>query len=233
MLYEQIKDPLSADELDLLQAYLENAGLPTMNIEMLDGFLAALACDPSDVAADEFLPHVFAEDHAFESFEQGREINLLIVRHCVAIHNELNQVLTKEHVYMPVLLNDENGVAHGNDWASGFLRGTMLRPHAWNDLLDDEQHGGSMVPILMLAHEHDPDPELRSPEITPEKREEILKMVIGGLTHIYRYFEPHRQDVMEEPLRRYGPKVGRNDPCPCGSGKKYKRCCDGVYNELI
>jgi uncharacterized protein YecA (UPF0149 family) len=22
-----------------------------------------------------------------------------------------------------------------------------------------------------------------------------------------------------------GPKVGRNDPCPCGSGKKYKKCC--------
>ncbi|MBT5063862.1 MAG: hypothetical protein HOM65_15635, partial [Verrucomicrobia bacterium] len=24
---------------------------------------------------------------------------------------------------------------------------------------------------------------------------------------------------------RSGPKVGRNDPCPCGSGKKYKQCC--------
>jgi len=28
-----------------------------------------------------------------------------------------------------------------------------------------------------------------------------------------------------EPIRREAPKVGRNDPCPCGSGKKYKRCC--------
>ncbi len=28
-----------------------------------------------------------------------------------------------------------------------------------------------------------------------------------------------------EPIRRAGPKVGRNDPCPCGSGKKYKKCC--------
>ena len=26
-------------------------------------------------------------------------------------------------------------------------------------------------------------------------------------------------------VRRDGPKVGRNDPCPCGSGKKYKNCC--------
>lgn len=27
------------------------------------------------------------------------------------------------------------------------------------------------------------------------------------------------------PVRREAPKVGRNDPCPCGSGKKYKKCC--------
>jgi preprotein translocase subunit SecA len=26
------------------------------------------------------------------------------------------------------------------------------------------------------------------------------------------------------PMRRAEPKVGRNDPCPCGSGKKYKKC---------
>lgn len=29
----------------------------------------------------------------------------------------------------------------------------------------------------------------------------------------------------QDPVRREGPKVGRNDPCPCGSGKKFKKCC--------
>ena len=33
--------------------------------------------------------------------------------------------------------------------------------------------------------------------------------------------EPHKQET----VRRQAPKVGRNDPCPCGSGKKYKNCC--------
>ena len=28
-----------------------------------------------------------------------------------------------------------------------------------------------------------------------------------------------------ETYRRETPKIGRNDPCPCGSGKKYKKCC--------
>jgi SEC-C motif-containing protein len=32
-------------------------------------------------------------------------------------------------------------------------------------------------------------------------------------------------ETHEEPFRREAPKVGRNDPCPCGSGKKYKKCC--------
>jgi SEC-C motif domain protein len=31
--------------------------------------------------------------------------------------------------------------------------------------------------------------------------------------------------ILNEPFRRDQPKIGRNDPCPCGSGKKYKKCC--------
>jgi uncharacterized protein YecA (UPF0149 family) len=32
-------------------------------------------------------------------------------------------------------------------------------------------------------------------------------------------------EVMTTPVKRPEPKVGRNGPCPCGSGKKYKKCC--------
>lgn len=37
-------------------------------------------------------------------------------------------------------------------------------------------------------------------------------------------FEP----VKPKPVQRVGPKIGRNDPCPCGSGKKFEKCCGGV-----
>ena len=33
------------------------------------------------------------------------------------------------------------------------------------------------------------------------------------------------REVKQQPYRREHPKIGRNDPCPCGSGKKYKNCC--------
>jgi uncharacterized protein len=81
---------------------------------------------------------------------------------------------------------------------------------------------------MLLAHEHDPDPALRPSPVSPEQREELLQMMIAGLTKIYLYFEPHRRsltDTAHLPLRRAGPKIGRNEACPCGSGRKYKHCC--------
>lgn len=38
-------------------------------------------------------------------------------------------------------------------------------------------------------------------------------------------FSEASEEIKKEPVRRAMPKVGRNDPCPCGSGKKYKKCC--------
>lgn len=38
------------------------------------------------------------------------------------------------------------------------------------------------------------------------------------------YFREGREGV-RKPVVHEGPRVGRNDPCPCGSGRKYKRCC--------
>ncbi|MFT0175161.1 SEC-C metal-binding domain-containing protein, partial [Paraburkholderia mimosarum] len=77
--------------------------------------------------------------------------------------------------------------------------------------------------------EHNPDPQMRPPQIPAEKREELLETMIAGLTHIYRYFEPHRRALAHiparMPMRREEPKIGRNEPCPCGSGHKYKHCC--------
>ncbi|MDO8685051.1 MAG: DnaJ domain-containing protein [Clostridiales bacterium] len=37
--------------------------------------------------------------------------------------------------------------------------------------------------------------------------------------------EDDEEDVIQQPIRRDENKVGRNDPCPCGSGRKYKKCC--------
>ncbi|MDD3448692.1 MAG: YchJ family protein [Gammaproteobacteria bacterium] len=43
--------------------------------------------------------------------------------------------------------------------------------------------------------------------------------------HEGRWFYVDGRLAAPETVRRDAPKVGRNDPCPCGSGKKYKKCC--------
>ncbi len=40
-----------------------------------------------------------------------------------------------------------------------------------------------------------------------------------------KWFFVDGEAVAPQPVKRDTPKVGRNDPCPCGSGKKYKKCC--------
>jgi preprotein translocase subunit SecA len=57
----------------------------------------------------------------------------------------------------------------------------------------------------------------------PEARRKPRKTVeSGGGAAAAAASEP--SDAEPRPVRRAEPKVGRNDPCPCGSGKKYKKC---------
>ena len=127
-------------------------------------------------------------------------------------------------VYLPLLLEDESGIAHGNDWANGFLRGMEFGKEDWALLLDDEDYGGSLVAIFALANENNPDPEMRSYKdpISADLRETLIAGAAAGTTQIYRYFKAQRF-LTNDPLGnvpdflRTMPKIGRNDPCPCGS----------------
>jgi uncharacterized protein len=76
--------------------------------------------------------------------------------------------------------------------------------------------------MMMLCHEHDEDPAMRSDPISPEKREKVISHMAAGLVGAYRYFRDGQTDVSAhgtEP-RRSIQKIGRNDPCPCGSGEE-------------
>ena len=163
----------------------------------------------------------------FASDDEANEIIALIMRHWNAISRALNG----DDLYFPILLEDEAGNARANDWAQAFYRGMELSSReSWAQLLGDDVHGGMIVPILVLAHEQDPDPEMRSGIINEKQREKTIAAMVAGLKKIHDYFAPHRRSTAHEAAatyRRSAPKVGRNDPCPCGSGRKYKQCCAG------
>ena len=221
--------PLTHEEFERLADFLGSSGPAAMNIETLDGYFAALIAGPDMVMPSEYLSQIWGEDFSFASDDQASDILGLLMRHWNTIAGELLRTLNEPHVYLPVLLQDEAGVVHGNDWAQGFMLGMQVRAGSWVELLDREEHGGPMMVIMLLAHEHDPDPEMRPLPIPAQKREDLLIEMAASLVRICRYFEPHRRsparNSLQSPRRRAGPKIGRNEPCPCGRGRKYKHCC--------
>ncbi|MDA9981378.1 UPF0149 family protein [Gammaproteobacteria bacterium] len=223
-------EALTDENYDFLESVLDSLeSEDAMNLEMVDGFFVALICAPQLVMPSQYMPEVLGgEDEAYESLEQAERFMTVLMAHW----NHIARTLQKDDIYLPILLEDSNGVALGNDWAKGFLRGMDFHPADWVELLDDEEHGGAMVAILALAHEHDPDPEMRpyKEPIDEERREDLLLGLAAGTQMVYDYFEPYRKmearvKGAEKTFRRESPKIGRNAPCPCGSGKKYKQCC--------
>jgi uncharacterized protein len=224
--------PLTDTELDHLSAVLERFGdKRSMNLEQLDGFIAALICGPELVPPSKYLPKIWGDQTVFEDASSAQEFLSLIMRHWNAIADTLNS----GEVYLPLLLEDESGITHANDWANGFLRGMEFGKEDWALLLDDEDYGGSLVAIFALANENNSDPEMRpyKDPISADLRETLIAGAAAGTTQIYRYFKARRL-LANDPLggtptfRRTMPKVGRNDPCPCGSGKKFKQCCGKI-----
>lgn len=184
----------------------------------------------------EYLSEIFSDDTAvFDTEDEAQKILGLMMRHWNAIAGTLE----KEELWIPVFVEEgEDGLPRGNHWAHGFVRGMTLRHEAWDPLVRSEKHGGYVLPMMVLDNEHNPDPELRPEPISPEKRKDILAYMGAGLMLVYRHFKAQRQpgpvtgfddfdefdDDAPTPWMRSEPKVGRNNPCPCGSGKKYKRC---------
>ncbi len=168
-------DPLTDAELDRLGDFLEGCKSgKAMNLEELDGFFAALIAGPEAVMPSEYNRELFGgETPEFSSLDEAKEILGLLTRHW----NTIAGTLLKGEPYVPLLLEDENGVAHGNDWARGFMRGMHMRHDGWAELVNDEEHGGCLIPMMMLCHEHDEDPAMRPKPISAEQREEVIPLV--------------------------------------------------------
>jgi uncharacterized protein len=228
--------PLNDSEYDRMAVVLDGFHSErAMNLEMLDGFFVALICSPDMVPPSKYLPEIWGGDVADSQALSGREelqtFLALVTRHWNAVVHKLNSA----EAFLPLLLEDEEGIVHGNDWAHGFMRGMELCRDDWADLLNDEKRGGALVPILALGNEHHPDPEMRpyKEAMSAERREQLIVGVAASVPTIYRYFASGRRSAARmggdnTTHRRSSPKIGRNDPCPCGSGQKFKKCCGKV-----
>lgn len=235
--------PLDEDDFQRLDALLDATGNENaMVVEEIDGFLAALACSPDAIGEEELLTQVLGA----EPFDDGllasssasdatppetrAEIAALLRRHAARVVAALDA-----GEFGPVLSYDDEGNADGVAWAVGFLRGVELHPDSWEAMLDEKDFGDALdaMESLAAALDEDADSDEGAPSApgSQAERDVLIDRMIGDVADVHEFFRPWREAgttpaaMRVETVRRSGPKVGRNEPCPCGSGRKYKNCC--------
>ncbi len=234
---------LTTAEIERLDNLLDAANpRGSMLPEELDGFFAALACCPQPVPWGEVARTIIgraADDPAdWPDSPDAQALDKLLTRHW---HTMCAQLYEGESL-TPVMALDEKGRADGHDWAHGFLRGLAMRPDAWQMADDDQDMADALAPIMkigeqaqLLMQQADDEaagktaagqPAADLAPVDADRQEEAVDQMLGGVMDLYDLMaaERARQQAPAEPIRRDAPKVGRNDPCPCGSGRKFKAC---------
>jgi uncharacterized protein len=208
-------------DLDELDAFLMSDRAPEecMQLSDLDGFLAGIAIGPELIMPSEWLPVIWggAAEPEFESMEEAqRVLNAIMGR-----YNEILHLLRHApEAFEPIFWTTEHGEVVAADWAEGFMEAVELRPGAWEPLLDSEEDRQLLAPIVAHLHDEDGDPIIDGDlGDIGQLRREATELIGPCVVLIDRFWKARRQP----PERRA--KTGRNDPCPCGSGRKYKRCC--------
>ena len=207
-------------------------GDDAMLLEELDGFIAGLLVCPELIKPSEWLPVVWGsegeDEPAFDSLDHLNRVLGLVMEH----YNDVARTLIERpDCYGPLFAVDKRrNEILWEIWVAGFEKAVKLRPPAWQKLLTaDHETAQAMSGLLTLA-----DVDRRNSRFTPEQ--------LDGLTAAAPHqIGPWVVTLNEWRLANYAPtqdfqtprssfstpasKVGRNDPCPCGSGKKYKKCC--------
>ncbi len=218
--------PAGPVDLEALDQFLMSDSSPEdcMQLSDLDGFLTGIAIGPELVMPSEWLPAIWGGDEpVFESIEQAQTVMGTIMGR----YNEILHALsTDPEAYAPLFWEDPSGEVIAADWAEGFVDAIRLRPEAWRPLLEDREALVMLMPILALCG----DAEGGSPlELDLEEDADLLveapELIPACVAGIDGFWKERRGWPKSGSGQAKSAKVGRNDPCPCGSGRKYKRCC--------
>ncbi|MBI1891683.1 MAG: UPF0149 family protein [Burkholderiales bacterium] len=223
-----LDQPLSDKEFEELDRFLlsDRCAEDGMTMDRLHGFLTALAIGPQQVLLAEWLPKVWGsaaeQGPRFKSEKEAERITTLIARFMNEIAVTM-EVAPKD--FEPLFCEHEwegKTVLDGEAWTWGFWEGIHLRADAWDPIWDSPL-APLMESIYLLGAEEIEEEEMALID-DPMKRHKLAIEVESAIPHIHRFWLPHRKSAVA-PVQRDAPKVGRNDDCSCGSGKKFKKCC--------
>jgi len=229
--------PLTDEEFEELDRFLLDAEEmeESMDISTLDGFLTAIVCGPKTIMPSEWMRWVWdmqkGEDGPeFENQAQAQRILGLLMRHMNDIAQTLNQAPEQ---YEPLLMenpNDGDPIPILDEWCSGFMKGVELDYDGWLPVIAGKPDW--MSTILLYGTEEGWE-ALEKKNLSLAEHKALAEGLAGTVQKIHAlWLEQRRKQIAEgalpkvvrrEPVRNPD-KVGRNEPCPCGSGKKFKQC---------
>jgi uncharacterized protein len=210
--------PLTDEEFDHLIDFLDEH-VP-FGGDGFFGLLHAVAVAPSAIPASRWMSVVLPEQGlaATQAPEQ-------IIAHVVRSLYEVMQALAEQITMTP----PEDDEAACKQFAAGYVAGAELDPE-WRGNADRWTFAG---PFAYLCGRRDLVHARMLGQIetgsSPEEARSTICRQMGSLVIAARdSFLRYRQaaaTAQDSSARRSMPRVGRNESCPCGSGKKYKKCC--------
>jgi uncharacterized protein len=212
--------------LKQLDKLLMNLPSDAMLLSELDGYLTGIVVCPELVMPSEWLPGVWAaedDEPVFENSKQAEKLMQLVMEHYNTIARSLNG---SSGEFAPLFeVDTRHNETLWELWIDGFDQAMRLRPEAWARLLvGDDETRAALVGLVSLAEISRTESKLSeedADELTRSAHDLIPDWV--ETLNAARLAE-HMADTGPQQAPAFG-KVGRNDPCPCGSGRKYKKCC--------
>ena len=216
------KDKTGMDaQLAALAATLSHPSIKdgAMDVSMLDGLLTSLVIGPRPVMPSEFLPWVFdiAEGKASPVFERREDAERMFGT-IMEMQNRIASALQENPPrFEPLFTLDPR--YRPDAWVNGFDVGLAFATEEWQEA--HKRHGAWFMPLTALGDfdMYDATDPVALDAVV------MLRQSVRDLQIYFREIAAAQHARAHTPFVRTGPKVGRNDPCPCGSGRKHKKCC--------
>ena len=193
-----------------------------MMLSELDGFLSGIVICPDLIMPSEWMLLVWGgEAPMFDDMEQLETVNGSIMW----MYNDIISQLDQGR-YAPLFDTDaRTGETIWEMWIEGFHKALTLRPDAcltYGDGSDAHKAFSTFMRLHDIANT--PRAELAPMDIDIELERLAPDLIQFSVEELHRERLAHSRSA-KQPANQNFKKVGRNDPCPCGSGKKFKKCC--------
>ena len=223
-------DPLTFDQLEWLNELLlgripETANTVGMDegildVSELDGFLTAIVSGPVTLLPSQWLPAMWGNfEPVWESADAYQKFVSLVIQHSNSI---VSTLMDEPESYEPMFLEHSlkgQTFTIVDEWCEGYVRAVRLNANDWLD------GGPEIQELLAPIRSFTEETSWEAHELTDSAEQDLLRDSIApNVREIHARWLANRSET-HTPVRRAHPRVGRNDPCPCGSGKKFKRCC--------